>query len=321
MVVMNAANADEWQEIASRSFVPLECAVPAPSFQASLEEMKLSRGVSVCTITSDPAVIMRTPRLTACAGSDDLHLSVQVRSAAVIHQGSASAAMSPGSVAAYATNLPYQLDYFGPGQRLIVMQVSRAALGLPSATIASAPGSIAVTDSAGRRVFSSYMRSLVGTSGRLDPQTRDDFARVAVELAATMLRSSEAGHRVVPDSRESLLYTVQSFIRDQAPSAELTIEDIARTHYVSRRKLYDLFAQIQTTPSAYLREERLRSASTLLTDPDVHLPIAAIAFQCGFADVTTFTRAFRRRFEMTPRDWRFRHRSPGEGIALRTTEQ
>lgn len=308
MVVISAANAEEWQEVASRSFVPLECAAPQPTFHASLEDVKLSAEVSVCNITSDPAVITRTARLTACAGSDDLHISLQVRSAGLIHQGSSSVAMRPGSVAVYATDLPYQLDYFAPGQRLIVMQISRAALELPLTTIASATGSIAVADTSGRQVFASYLRSLVGTHGRLDPQTRDDFARVTAELASTMLRSSETGRRVVPGSSDSLLYTVQSFIRDQARSAELTVEDIARTHYISRRKLYELFSPIQTTPSAYLREERLRAASKLLADPDVRLPIAAIALRCGFADVTTFTRAFRKRFEMTPRDWRNRHR-------------
>jgi AraC-like DNA-binding protein len=218
--------------------------------------------------------------------------------------------MRAGSVAVYATHLPYKLDYLAPGQRLIVMQISRAALGLPRNTIASATGSIAVPDTPGRQVFASYLRSLAGNHSCLDPHSRDAYARVTVELAATMLRSSEAGRRVVPGSPESLLYTVQSFIRHQARSSELTVEDIARTHYISRRKLYELFSQIQSSPSAYLREERLRAASQLLADPGVQLPIGSIALQCGFTDPTTFTRAVRKRFEMTPREWRSQHGRP-----------
>lgn len=308
MVVSTANSADEWQEIASRSFVPLECDARSSTFRASINDVRLSSHVSVCDISSDAAVITRTPRLTARAVSDDLHLSVQVRSAGRIHQGSTGATMRPGSVAVYTTHLPYRLDYFASGQRIIVVQISRAALGLSSQTISSASAAIAIADTAGRRVFTDYVRALVTTPDRHDGQARDDFARITADLATTMLRTSEAGRRVVPDSPDALLCTIQSFMREQARSADLTLDEVARAHYISRRKLYELFAQVSTTPSVFLRDERLRVAAGLLADPGLRLPVAAIAQRCGFTDVTTFTRAFRRRYEMTPREWRRAHR-------------
>jgi AraC-like DNA-binding protein len=307
MGVKTAATAEEWQDLASQSFVPLECETPSPLFRASLEDIRLAPGMTVCRVRSDSAVITRTPRLAARAGSDDLHISVQVRSSGRIHQGSRSVAVDPGAVAVYATDQPYRLDYSTPGQRLMVVQVSRAELGLPERSIDSAVEAIGVADTPARRVFRSYLRSVVSTHGELDTRTRSDFARVTADLAASMLRSSAAGRQILPASSESLLYTIRSFVRARAGSADLTIDEIAQAHYISRRKLYDLFAQIQTTPSAYLREQRLQSAARMLTEPGGRDSIAAIALQCGFADVTTFARTFRKRFGMTPRDWRAGH--------------
>lgn len=298
-----ASTVEEWREIASRSFVPLECQGPASAFHASIEDIRLRQGLSVGHIRSGPAVITRTPRLAARAASDDLHFSLQLRSAGYIRQGRAHVAMTPGSVAVYTTHLPYQLDYSAPGQRLIVMQISRAELGLPASTVASAVDAIAVTDSPARRVFSSYLRSLVSAGAGLDHAASEDFARVATELAATMLRSSGAAEAFA-GSPESLLYTIQSFMRDNARCAELTLDEVARAHFISRRKLYHLFSQIHTTPSAFLRDERLGIASRALADPGIDHPVATVAQMCGFTDLTTFTRAFRRRFGMTPRDWR-----------------
>ncbi|HWH26377.1 MAG TPA: AraC family transcriptional regulator [Pseudolysinimonas sp.] len=299
-----AETVHEWQELASRSFVPLECHTPAAEFRGSLDSVTLAAGVSISDISSDGAVITRTPRLAARAGSDDLHLTLHLNSSGLIHNSAKSVAVGPGSVSVYATDKPYQLDYSAPQQHMIVVQMSRSELELPRATIESAATSMAMTHTPARTVFVSFVRTLVSTFDTLDEHMRQDYSRVLSELAGTMLRSSETGRRLVPGSSESLLYTIQEFVRDHAHSAELTPDDIAQAHFISRRKLYDLFAHIDTTPAAYIRDERLRNAAQLLTDAPGRLPVSEIAVVCGFGDVTTFTRAFRKQFGMTPRDWR-----------------
>jgi AraC-like DNA-binding protein len=304
MVLLTASSTDEWQDIASRTFVPLQCESPAPAFRGSVEIIRLSGGISVCDVSSRATVITRTSRLAAGSASDDLYLSLQVRSHGVITQGSSAAEVRPGSVAVYASHIPHRLDYSHGDQRQLVVQIPRLSFDLPPSTLDAAAASIGVADSSARKVFFSYVSSLTSTHDEIDEPARDDFARVTADLAATMLRSAESGHRLVPGSPRSLLVTIQSFIREESRAADLTLDDIARAHFISRRKLYDLFSQIHTTPSAYIRDERLRLASRMLVDPRIRLPISDIAQHCGFADVTTFTRAFRKRFDMTPREWR-----------------
>jgi AraC-like DNA-binding protein len=59
---------------------------------------------------------------------------------------------------------------------------------------------------------------------------------------------------------------------------------------------------VGTTPHAYVRMARLRSAGRLLCDPS--LPIASVAFEVGFQDLSVFNHAFRQTFGVTPRQLR-----------------
>lgn len=59
---------------------------------------------------------------------------------------------------------------------------------------------------------------------------------------------------------------------------------------------------VGTTPHAYVRIARVRAAGRLLCDPS--LPIASIAFEVGFQDLSVFNHAFRQTFGLTPRQLR-----------------
>jgi AraC-like DNA-binding protein len=66
-----------------------------------------------------------------------------------------------------------------------------------------------------------------------------------------------------------------------------------------------LFDTEKETFSEFLLGQRLAYARRLLNDPRFSSrPIASIAFDAGFADLSTFNRAFRRRFGMTPSEMR-----------------
>ncbi len=85
----------------------------------------------------------------------------------------------------------------------------------------------------------------------------------------------------------------------------LDIGDVARRQQVSPRYIQQLFAREGTTFSDHVRGARLDAALKRLADPrQVGQPISHIAFEAGFGDLSTFNRAFRKRFGRTPRDVR-----------------
>jgi transcriptional regulator GlxA family with amidase domain len=73
-------------------------------------------------------------------------------------------------------------------------------------------------------------------------------------------------------------------------------------------RVYTLFERLGTTPGAYLREQRLLAAQTLLSDPRYsRFGMSSIAAAVGIHDLGTFDRAFRRRYGTTPAAWRREH--------------
>lgn len=87
--------------------------------------------------------------------------------------------------------------------------------------------------------------------------------------------------------------------------AELTPERIANDLGISRRYLQALLTGAGTSFVQELNATRLDRASDLLGDPRARsLSLGEIAWRCGFLDPGYFTRLFRKRFGMTPSQWR-----------------
>lgn len=307
MVVLEADSADEWEDVVSNCFVPLKAAAFSEGFHGKMDYLRLDERVSVSVVTTDGTVAERTPRLAARAENDDLHLSLQESSRGTVSQRGRMVSVRPGSVSTYATDSPYYLDYSEPGQRQLIIQVSRSTLKLPPSMIADSCSRLAVPSSDAARVLFSYVALLQkrATSGPLGDE--EELAEITKDLSSTMIHSSFTTGRVVPQSPGGLMFTVKDFVT--ANVATLRVDDIANEFYMSRRSLYNLFGRTDTSPADYLRNVRLGHAAAMLADPKrAHWSVSRIGAECGFPDATTFTRAFRREFSCTPREWR---RSPG----------
>jgi len=209
----------------------------------------------------------------------------------------------PGSVSTYATDAPYYLDYSEPHQRQVIIQVSRSALKLPPSMIADSCARLAVPHSDSARVLFSYVALVQSRAAAGALEDEEEVAEVTKDLSSAMIHSSFSSGRIVPQSPGGLMFTVKDFIT--ANVATLRVDDIANEFYMSRRSLYNLFGRTDTSPADYLRNVRLGNAAAMLTDPKHHdWSISRIGVECGFADATTFTRAFRREFSCTPSELR-----------------
>jgi AraC family transcriptional activator of tynA and feaB len=78
----------------------------------------------------------------------------------------------------------------------------------------------------------------------------------------------------------------------------------ARALGISERAVHLAMEEIEVSFMRYVRTARLECVTSALRGPDgQRRPIADIAFEFGFSDLSTFHRGFRERFDMTPRDY------------------
>ncbi|HTH76278.1 MAG TPA: AraC family transcriptional regulator [Trinickia sp.] len=86
-------------------------------------------------------------------------------------------------------------------------------------------------------------------------------------------------------------------------SEPLRVADLAAHCGLGERRFHQLFDEaFGTTPHRYLQRLRLDTALSLLGDPRQSL--SDVALTVGFADQSTFTHAFTRRFGLAPGQWR-----------------
>ncbi len=82
---------------------------------------------------------------------------------------------------------------------------------------------------------------------------------------------------------------------------ELNLETIAAQAFLSPFHFLRLFKQaFGVTPHQYVLELRLEKARQLLHTRRNDVPLARLALDCGFNDVSSFTKAYKRRFGILP---------------------
>lgn len=92
--------------------------------------------------------------------------------------------------------------------------------------------------------------------------------------------------------------------------APLPLAAVARAQGLSLRRLEQVFRLgLGQGPGAAYRDLRLQAARRMVTD--THHTFQEVALRCGFADQSSFSRAFRRRFRQAPRTLRTAAASAG----------
>jgi AraC-like DNA-binding protein len=81
--------------------------------------------------------------------------------------------------------------------------------------------------------------------------------------------------------------------------------ELARDLGVSRRSLYEIFVYAGSTPANFIRNIRLDHARhDILYDQERSVSLTQIALNNGFVDGSTFSRAFKAAFGLSPTAWR-----------------
>jgi AraC family transcriptional regulator of arabinose operon len=95
-------------------------------------------------------------------------------------------------------------------------------------------------------------------------------------------------------------------VLDQQYKTPPPIEHLAETVGLSASRLAHLFrSEVGRSIQAYVVERRLKMAAMLIVQTDER--ISQIAYSVGFGDVSNFNHSFKRRFGMSPRQYRSSH--------------
>ena len=144
----------------------------------------------------------------------------------------------------------------------------------------------------------SEMAALV-RSAHEEPESRPWIEDTALHFAGQVLRGFHDGGTMKGQPQDIRRVLAVTDYIDRSLGTPLTLEGLAKLAGVSRYYFLRMFsAVVGTTPYRYILMRRMARAGTLLVSSD--LSVLVIALECGFGDLSEFTRRFRARYGMPP---------------------
>lgn len=280
--------------------------------------LRMMPGLMMMTGVSYGSINQRTREMVALEGSDDVglvvglsgdHLIKHERGEFVLGDGDATL-VSLGEVCSYL--------HRPPGDIL--------ALRMPRAVMA--PLASGMDDMMFRRIphnaealrlLTQYVTTTVNEEAASSPAMQHLVANHVYDLLAMVIGATKDATAAAQGRgmRAARLHAIKQDIARNLERGDLSVTMLADRHNCTPRFLQRLFETQGTTFTDYVLMQRLARAHRRLTDPRRDgEKISALAYDCGFGDVSYFNRVFRRHYGAAPSDFRAQARNDGANGAV-----
>ena len=255
-----------------------------------------------------PVVLRRT--LRHIAGGDLDHYQLQLPISGRIQTGEQT--LEVGDLGVHDMSRPSAHELIaGPGDARchhLMLMIPRARL---APMLASGPGAAHALRLRSDDPYTGLLREHLDSLHRYAPALTSAQRETATQSLLVLLagsvdgaspqRSSPAAQR---SRRRAKLAVIKRFLDEELAPDEVAVAALCRRFAMSRATLYRLFEE-EGGLASYLRERRLQRAARALTSPaHQHLRILDIAVNSHFGSDTAFSRAFKRRFGLSPSELR-----------------
>ncbi len=287
-----------WNELASRMITPLHIeALGDGPFAARIYRKRL-RECEMLAPVSTPARVFRDGEHDA----GELNIQLQHRGRTTNHTGGRTANLEEGDFVLFDPGKPLWVTFEEPTHSIVLrlplatiqqrMPHLRSQVGVPISG-RSGPGAL----------FSSFIRQAWCEMQRSDD---GEWTEAMGEAIWPLLDMAYAGTRPRGDAnrRDERLRALFDVVEAELTDPDLDVHRLARRMDVSARYVQMLFAGMGTTPRAFIQDRRLELAARRLEREGLMVTITEVAYDAGFNDLSSFCRAFRKRFDTSPRNYR-----------------
>ncbi|WP_370267339.1 helix-turn-helix domain-containing protein [Nioella sp.] len=293
---------EHWHHVTCRQFSMTESSAPAdrgfkarvvirPFGDLALDDIWSS------TRADDPIHVTRRQANIRKDQQDCFMFWLMLEGTTALDQNGRQITLRPGDMVLQDQARPFDL-HFGPVSHAVMIMIPRPLLearshGIEQRAAHKIPATSRMAPMAGTMIRQLYELSASAGS----PLDRRIGATILDIVAATL--DTEIGNHAGDARTERRLSEVKDFILTRIGDPDLDIDAIAQARSMAPRTLYRLFARDATTPIQWLWDQRLKTAYRLLSEARAER-ITDIALQCGFKDVSHFSKAFRATYGVPP---------------------
>jgi len=155
-------------------------------------------------------------------------------------------------------------------------------------------------------VAASHISALGNEIDAINRGSGDSAIDLTIELITTCLQAGRNEHPMTR-ARQELFDAVMEYIRRNLDHPELGPNLIANDFHISTRYLHLLFSEKGLSVSHYILDQRLEQCRRQLSRQNsIKDSITNVAFQWGFNDSAHFSKVFKRKYGITPKEYQNR---------------
>lgn len=274
----------------------------APNFTEGRFDVFNIGSLRIGKLESDATRVHRRPAHVRDDGDNSFVVQIPGSTPLCLTQGRNTRVVAPGAYGLVAAADEYIYEQHGKSS-VVTLKIPAPMLAARFPMVGDYINAPTSAEDATSRLFVDFVHSFCRHAPLIDSSSAETLIQHLLELLALSLtggREQASGSAVHAALRRQAL----TLLERQFRSPDLRIADVARQMRVSERYLQKIFAEVDQSPAAVLRERRLAEAQRLLARPaQGGLSITQIAYDAGFADSSYFCRAFKKDLGMSPSDF------------------
>jgi len=296
--------AEYWQDYICDLVIGADTKVSSPAnFYGAIESTPLQFG-SWSRVSASKHKAQRSPSRIRRSEDDTMMVFCQLSGEMRIQSDDQHLCIKPGDFMIYDTSVPYLMDVVDDIEH-VVFKVQRDAffrlVPLPKSRLIHRIGAEAPLAGIVRQFVNEITRS----KSNIPQKERDYFSEMALQMINRMIEADRPDNVVVTRHTHTLLFAIKQYIATRLADEYLSPAEIAGEFNVSHRYINKLFANEGCSVTKWITRQRLEWAGNLLRQSAcVHQSVTDIAFTCGFRDLNSFSKAFRKHFGLSPREYR-----------------
>jgi AraC-like DNA-binding protein len=267
--------------------------------------------------TNSPHRVSLWPRESLTTQSAPVAVLFQTSGVCRLEQPSSSCTLYPGDWCIADTKHPLQERFFGTLNSQFVLRMERPCDSELLALLESGAahrwdGTIGVA-----RILRATLEQTFDEINSLRLVSETGLQRALTEMTWSAVREQLQDPPCFAQE-ERQRARIKSYIESQLADAELTVETIARACAMSVRSVHRAFSDASAgSVSKHIWLRRLSRCAATLRDPrQAHRPITDICLSWGFNSTSHFSRLFKERFGLTPREYRVTEATARSQVAI-----
>ena len=293
-----------WNDVACRTFTQQTVDAVDQQFNAAMYRTNVG-DMRMAVANSTGSRVTRSSGQVALSREAFFLVHLQLAGISVNRQDGREIKLAAGDFALVDSTRPYQIA-FEQSTSILVLRIPQASMR----RVIASPEAVTLVPMSARapanRLASRFIQDIWSALLEgMEPDPADRLCRPVLDVLANAYSAVPAALAEGSSMAGALRLQIRSFIEDHLGDPDLSLAGIASAFGISSRYVHVLFRGDAETVSEYIQRRRLEEAARSLADPlRIRMSIATIAASHGFKSQAHFSRLFRERHGMTPRDFR-----------------